>query len=314
MSNSIVVLLPIFFVLALGYFAGRAKQFSRDQASGLNELVVDYALPAALFVGTSTASRAQLLQQGAFFLAILAAFVGLYFIAWLISRSLFHHTVGAAALQAWMCSAPTAAFLGTPILTGIFGASSALAVSLSNIVMNVIQVPATVTLIELERSQQAKEHTNLSKMIQSSLLTSVKSPLVFVPLLAFLLVLIGVQVPSIVNQILSLIGTASSGVAIFASGLTMAAYKLKLNQEVITNSLIKIVVQPLVVAVLVLWLGVPHPNAQEAILIGVLPTSSVGVVLASRYHLYEAESASTLLLTSVMVIVSLPIAIALTSH
>ena len=40
MSSSITVLLPIFFVLALGYIAGRAKQFNSEQASGLNELVL----------------------------------------------------------------------------------------------------------------------------------------------------------------------------------------------------------------------------------------------------------------------------------
>jgi predicted permease len=48
----ITVVLPVFFVLALGYFAGRARKFNSDQVAGLNELVLDYALPAMLFVAT----------------------------------------------------------------------------------------------------------------------------------------------------------------------------------------------------------------------------------------------------------------------
>ncbi len=50
-------------MLALGYFAGRAKQFSSIQKSGLNELVLDYVLSASLFVGTFNISRSVLLQQ-----------------------------------------------------------------------------------------------------------------------------------------------------------------------------------------------------------------------------------------------------------
>jgi len=45
--SAIAVTLPVFFVLALGCFAGRARKFDPDQLAGLNELVLDYALPAA---------------------------------------------------------------------------------------------------------------------------------------------------------------------------------------------------------------------------------------------------------------------------
>ena len=51
------VLLPVFFVLLLGYFAGRAKAFDSDQVAGLSELVLDFALPASLFVGTVRTPR-----------------------------------------------------------------------------------------------------------------------------------------------------------------------------------------------------------------------------------------------------------------
>ena len=44
--SSFSVLLPVLFVLALGYFAGRAKEFDTDQVKGINELVLDFALPA----------------------------------------------------------------------------------------------------------------------------------------------------------------------------------------------------------------------------------------------------------------------------
>ena len=250
MSSSIVVLLPIYFVLALGYFAGREKQFNSVQAGGLNELVLDYALPAALFVGTTKTSRSQLLHQGGFFLGLFVAFLGLYLVAWLVSRFVFHRTVGEAAVMAWMSSAPTSPFIGTPILGGIFGASSAVSIAISAIILNVFQVPIMVALIEIGQSQQEKKHTSVIKTIQAAVLKALKEPVVYVPMLAFLLVLTGIAVPDVINKMLDLIGTASSGVAIFFSGLTLAAYRITLTRETVVSSLIKVVGQPLLMSVI----------------------------------------------------------------
>jgi len=48
------ILFPIFFVLPLGYAAGRPNQFDNHQLAGINELVLKFALSASLFVGTCT--------------------------------------------------------------------------------------------------------------------------------------------------------------------------------------------------------------------------------------------------------------------
>lgn len=43
-------LVPVFFVLALGYLAGKRSVFDADQAAGLSKLALTFALPASLFV------------------------------------------------------------------------------------------------------------------------------------------------------------------------------------------------------------------------------------------------------------------------
>ena len=60
-----------------------------------------------------------------------------------------------------------------------------------------------------------------------------------------------------------------------------------------------------------LGFGIANPSAREGVLICTLSSSVVGVILASRYKIYESESAAILLLTSMMMIVVLPIAIML---
>lgn len=53
----LTIIVPIFFVLLLGYAAGRARAFDSDQVAGINELVLDFAVPASLFVGTMSTPR-----------------------------------------------------------------------------------------------------------------------------------------------------------------------------------------------------------------------------------------------------------------
>jgi malonate transporter len=123
------VVLPVFFLLALGYFAGRARKFDPEQVAGLNELVLDYALPAMLFVATVKTPRERLLSEGAYALALLIAIVGLFLVVVLVSTRILHHSLGEAALQANLASYPSVAFFGPPIFQGLFGASSLLSIA-----------------------------------------------------------------------------------------------------------------------------------------------------------------------------------------
>src|SRR5438093_12684217 len=87
----LTVLLPVFFVLGLGYFAGRAKKFDADQVAGLNDLVLDYAFPAMMFVATVKTPRDELLSAGSYALALLVAIVGQFLAVVRISTRLLHH-------------------------------------------------------------------------------------------------------------------------------------------------------------------------------------------------------------------------------
>ena len=51
-------IIPIIVIMALGYVCGKLRYFDDDQRQGLNKVVLNIALPAALFVSSSsTASR-----------------------------------------------------------------------------------------------------------------------------------------------------------------------------------------------------------------------------------------------------------------
>ncbi len=306
----LTVLLPVFFVLGLGYFAGRAKKFDADQVAGLNDLVLDYAFPAMMFVATVKTPRDELLSEGSYALALLVAFVGLFLAVVLVSTLLLRHSLGEATLQANLASFPSVGFFGPPIFQGLFGPSSLVSIAFASTLSAVTIIPLTLVLLEIHHQRTTRgEGQRVSSLIVRSLANTLKKPMVWAPLIGLALVLAGARVPPLIDNMLMLIGSSTSGASIFLAGLIIAAYEIRLNGEVIANALVKMVAQPLLMVLLVAALKVGSPLAGEGIVVCAIPTAVFAPLLAPRYRIYEVESSSTLMATALLMIVTLPIAI-----
>lgn len=311
--SALGVLLPVIFVIALGYWAGRTKRFDSDQVAGLNELVLNFAFPALLFVAIVRASRTTLFSEFHFVLAMIIASLGLFIVVALLSVFVLRHTIGAAAIQSISVTYSNASFAGIPILTPLFGTSSLLRIATAALIFNITLVPATVTMLEYYRQGAAgTEKPSIGTLLGRSIVDSFTRPYVWAPLLATILVLLGASVPAEIENMLELIGSATAGVALFVAGLILAAYRITLTPEILANVSVKMIIQPALMVLLVAVLAIAKPAGSEAILISAISTAVMCPMLAVRYKVYEAEAASTFLLTTVAMIVTVPIAIALT--
>ena len=56
-------LVPIFVIMILGYVSGKKNAFSSANAQSFNKLVLNYALPAALFLSIVKADREMLFED-----------------------------------------------------------------------------------------------------------------------------------------------------------------------------------------------------------------------------------------------------------
>ncbi|MGA8840439.1 MAG: AEC family transporter [Candidatus Aquilonibacter sp.] len=307
------VLLPVLFVLALGFWAGRAKRFDSDQVAGLNELVLNYAFPALLFVAIARASRDALFSEAPFVLALIVAALGLFVVVALISVFVLRNSLGSAAIQSISVTYSNASFAGIPILTPLFGQSALFTIATAALIFNIMLVPVTVTMLEYDKQRAAGAASlSVATLLGRSIVDSFKRSYVWAPLLATILVLLDVRVPTEIQNMLDLIGSATAGVALFVAGLILAAYRIKLTPEILGNVLTKMIVQPGIMALMVLALAIAKPVGSEAILICSISPGVICPMLAVRYKVYEAQAASTFLLATLLMIVVLPIVIVLT--
>src|SRR4051812_6124059 len=186
--TSFSVLLPVLFVMGLGYWAGRTKRFDADQTRGLNELVMTYALPSLMFVAVVTTTRSEMLAEARFLLAVLIIFLGLYIVVALLSILVLHHNLGAAGLRALLVTFPSVAFFGVPIFEGLFGEASLLSIASADVLASVTIVPLTVVLLEIYAQQAAgSEVKQAGVLIRNGLTNSFVKPMVWAPLLGAVL-------------------------------------------------------------------------------------------------------------------------------
>jgi malonate transporter len=314
-SNIVGALFPIFFVLALGYLAGKRHTFDADQAAGFSKLSLSFALPAALFVSMTGIPRNLLLGQGRLVLALILSHVGLFAIAWIAFRQITSLRGTPSIIYSLMLATSATPVFGLAFLEPILGASSAGAVALVALAIN-LTIPLGVVLLETDAAAKngaAGNATSKSNPAVAGLKAGLKSPLLWGPLLGIGVVVAKIHVSSAVTSSLELIGSASSGVSVFGVGLVLAAHPVRLSAGVLAGSLARVAAQAAMLFILLQLLTVRSPFSREALICCSFPLATVVVLFAARYKSAQSEAASMLLISTLALAITVPTLLWITS-
>lgn len=306
-------LLPVFFVLALGYIAGKRHTFDGNQAAGLSKLALQFALPSALFVSMTDIRRDLLLQQGPLVLSLLIAHVGLFLLSFsILNRLATLRGTGAVILALALSTSATPVF-GIAVLQPLLGDTSAGTVGLVALAINLV-VPIAIIFLEMNAGSSTSGSPNgvsTTARVKTGVIAGLKSPLLWAPVLGVVVVLIGLHLPKEIASSLEMIGSATSGVAVFTVGLALAAHSFHFSKTVLFGTLGRIVIQTVVLFGLFHLLHVSGPFAKEALTCCSFPMATIVVLFASKYRVLEAETASILLLSTATLVITVPITLAI---
>ena len=271
-----------------------------------------YALPSLMFVATGTTTRSAIFSEVPFLLALLIALLGFYIAVALLSALVLRHSVGAAGLQAFLIKYPSVAFFGIPIFKGLFGGASLVSIASASVLASITIAPLTVVLLEIHAQHSAtSEVGRVGALIWNGLVNSFAKPMVWAPLLGLVFVLLNIH-PKEIDSMLLLIGSTTSGTSLFLGGLIISSYSITTNRDILFNMVGKMFLQPALVALLIYLFGISNPLAREGVLMCAIPPSAVAPILAAHYQVYETESASTVMLDSLLMIVTFTIVVLLT--
>src|SRR5260370_34813675 len=114
-------LVPVFFVMFLGYFAGARRIIDNQQVASLTVFVMTFALPAALFVGVAQTSRSGLEENGKLVLVLVISMLGIFGITFALNHYIFRLSPGENAVQSLRVGFPNFAPVALPLLARVMG-------------------------------------------------------------------------------------------------------------------------------------------------------------------------------------------------
>ena len=142
--------------------------------------------------------------------------------------------------------------------------------------------------------------------------SAVTAPVVWAPVLALVLVLAGVQLPEVLVNAMKLLGSATTGVALFATGIVLFAQRITVSRFVVGAVAARNVVAPALLWVILAAIGMAHTDLRLAVLANALPAPAAAVIFAVQYRQGQREMASVVLFSSVGSLLTLAAFIALT--
>ncbi|GAA2265168.1 hypothetical protein GCM10010145_43290 [Streptomyces ruber] len=321
-SHIVTIVVPVFVIILVGYGTGRLRLFDASGTQALRDLTMQLALPASLLLSIWRTPRHTLVEKLPLAGLLALGFLAVYAVLFAVLRYAARTPLKRAALLALACVQPQYAFMGTSILTGLFGAAqAAIPIAVGGILVNVILDPVVLVMLGLpDRTALRTEARSLSAgatrpkhamataggggtavavapavttaddlpepprtSALQTVLHQLREPFVWGPLLGLVLSVTGVGVPEVVGSSLTLLAGAASSAALLYVGLSVAKVgRPRLHPRVWVISLISVVVLPLLLYSVGKALTSSEAAAQAALILA-FPVSPVPLMFASKY-------------------------------
>lgn len=286
-----------------GYISGRRKIFSGDDAKKFNKVVLDYALPAALFVSIVQSSREMLAADIKLSIISLVVIMVCFMLVYFIFAYCFKGNNGAdGAVAALINGSPTIGFLGFAVLEPIFGTTPAVAlvVAIIGIVVNAVGIPVGLSLLNasLEKTQAPSKKVSA----WTPVIHALEQPVAWAPILAVILVLCGLKWPAWARPSFDLMAKANASMAVFSAGITLSAIKVSLNWQAILGSILKLILMPAMALIAGLMFHMDPLNLKMLVVACALPPAFSGIIIADEYDTYVATGTSSLTLSVILFI------------
>jgi predicted permease len=296
-------LLAIFFAVALGWAAGRARWLGRptpdlDPARVLGNAAFYIFVPALLFrtIARIDFSAMPWRILAAYFSAVVAAQLALY--AWQRWRLRGRHGNEAATLPA--ARTITACFgnavqLGIPMAAALFGeAGLGLHIALVSLHALVLLTVATVLVeLDLAREQARREGAApLLQTVKTTVRNTVIHPVVLPVLAGIAYNATGLPLPGLVDEALQLLAGGVVPVCLVLIGLSLAYYGLADGvRGALGLTAWKLLGQPALVLAVAHWgFGLSGLPLSVLVMMAALPTGSNALIFAQRYAVRPGEA------------------------
>ena len=288
--------LPIFVIIALGYFLRKKGLLSPTAIGEMNRLVFMIALPMLLFRNVYNADLQSLFDAG-LVIWLSACIIICFVFLWVVSEICLRKKPDLIGAFVQASFRSNYAIIGIPLVANIMGENdTGLATLAAAFIVSINNVLAAIVLTAKD-SQSGGFNLKLLKEI---LLGICKNYATIAILVGVLLNLGNVQLPIIVRECINYMAVLCTPMALIAIGgsIQVADFKQHARLAVISSSM-KIVIMPLIFVAISIWLGFRGEELAVIFVMLAAPTAIISYVMAVSMNANAPMTSAVILITTV---------------
>lgn len=301
LTGLLLIVLPVFLVVGLGFGAVRARLFPDAGVDALIAFATNIAVPALLFRSIYRLDLGTALNAGhltAFYGGAALCFVG----ATLCSRLLWKRRPGESVAVGFSALFSNSVLLGLPIFERAFG----LAAMEPVFALIAFHAPFCYLLGIMTMEVSRRDGLPLSVALRRSGRAMFRNGLMVGIALGFACNVGGVPLPEPVSATVDMLATAALPVALFGLGGVLTRYRMRAEVgEAAMVSAFSLVVHPALAYVMAVHVfALEEQFVRAAVLIAAMPPGVNGYIFAAMYDRAVGTAASTVLLATALSVVT----------
>ena len=205
----LTITMPIFIIMAMGYFSVRFDFFTEVQLAGIGKFVIRIGLPMLVFHAITTRPLSDVINLNYLYGYGLASLLA-FFAGWGLSRRRGQDAT-LSALNGLATGMSNTGFIGYPLLAMVIGPQAGGYLAMNALLENILVLPLMFILIDVARGGSGKISTTLWRVVKNLL----KNPIIGSLLLALVFALCRIPVPAVVRgpavaDSVTMVGTMSA--------------------------------------------------------------------------------------------------------
>ncbi|MBI5861077.1 MAG: AEC family transporter [Rhodocyclales bacterium] len=297
---------PLFALVALGFGLMRWAGWPKSVSDAMTRFVFAVALPAMLFRLMSDFSKLPPVDA-----RLLIAFFGSCLIVFGIGRllawRLFRLDGVAQSVFALGGVFSNNVLLGIPLAKATLGETALPSVALVLVFNSLILWTLVTVSVEWAR------HGSFSVAGFAKTVKAVATnPIVASIVSGTLFGLAGLGVPALIDAPLAMLGSSAAPLSLVALGMGLAEYGIRAGWRQSTAiCALKLLLQPLVVWLLALALGLPRLETQVVVLLAALPVGANVYLMSRQFKTLEGPVAASLVISTALAAATAPLVLTL---
>lgn len=288
------IVLPVFFLMGIGFLAGK---YLTINSKSISEICL-YIFSPALFFHSVTTSSLEIGDLGKILLFAISLFLLFVCLIELLSY-IFKWSLSYKNTLMLASGFPNAGNYGLPIVLFAFG-DAGVSIAVIYVVMQSLLMNSAGVFF-------ASNHESVAKM--DIFLNILRMPGFVAVFLGLVLKILGVPIPTMVENSVGLLGQAAVPTLLTLLGITLASIQIKnLVKFIGTATLLKLFGYP-IIAILLLSVFYPWGSTEASILLvcAATPTAATTTLLSIKFNMNSDMVSSAMFVSTMASIITIPL-------